>query len=72
MVARICRPRGGGRTAFAALKRYVFQGSMRAPACGSSLGCFFEKVGFFYGWRALSCVPRYTKYAKRLRFSSAF
>ena len=45
MVARICASEGGGRTAFAALKRYVFQGSMRDPVCRSTLGRFFGKVG---------------------------
>ena len=45
MVARICASEGGGRTAFAALKRYVFQGSMRHPRRGSSLGRHFRKSG---------------------------
>ena len=34
----------GGKTASATLKRYVFQDSMRAPLCGSSLGHFFAKT----------------------------
>ena len=61
MVARICASEGGGRTAFAALKRYVFQGSMRAPVRRSTLGRFFGKVGlslerclFFFSLQHLS------------------
>ena len=34
----------GGNTAFATLKRYVFQDSMRDPVCGSRLGHFFAKT----------------------------
>lgn len=54
MVARICRPRGGGRSAFAALRCYVFQSSMRDPSGGPSPAGFFF---FFLQNRHSHCSP---------------
>ena len=59
---------GWGRPASAALKRYVFQDSMRAPSCRTSLAHFFRKIGT----PRSRVVDKFLNFATRLKWESFF